>query len=189
MAPAGTSVSGFSSRTSSPNVCWIPRLVARAKPRLAPSCTSLIPGHRSRMCALDQVGRDGKLKQPDRLEVRREERTCRTERVVDVRVLQVSVAVSVEDVRGEVGGIRHHASASKDRSMNRALSKPELIPVDPEAVMKLSAIRLATARTAVLTWRERIEVEQRPVARASDALARQQCFRLRNEQRPVHDLA
>jgi hypothetical protein len=49
--PAGTDVSGLSSRIRGPNDCRMPRLFARANPRFAPASMTRTPLHRPRIAA------------------------------------------------------------------------------------------------------------------------------------------
>src|SRR3954465_6484180 len=68
--------------------------------------------------------------------------------------------------------------------MDRALDEPELIPVNPEAVVELSRVDLSANGAAMAIWRERIELEHRTVARAAATLSGEERLLAGNVERP-----
>ena len=72
--------------------------------------------------------------------------------------------------------LRHDPEPRQHGCMHGPLGEPELILVNPESIVQLAAISLPAGGATMLVWRERIEVEQRAVARTAATLAREQCF-------------
>ncbi len=129
---------------------------------------------------LEEVERDAEVQQPDRFEVRAEERARRPEHVVAIGVLEVALDPAIEDRAGE----RRQALVRHERAqrggVHRTLGEPELIPGDPGAVVPRALVRRVARRTPVQAREEGIERQLRAVAHAAAAVARQERLLPRN---------
>src|SRR5207249_2299725 len=98
---------------------------------------------------LDQIERDTELEKPDRFEIRRKKRPRRSERVIDVWIIQIAFRIRVEDRRREAESGGLNPDRPEQCPVNRTLRQPKLIPVDPEAVVQLAGKYLAAPRASV----------------------------------------
>jgi hypothetical protein len=131
-------------------------------------------GHRRRRGPLlQQVEGDAELHEPDRLEIRAEERPRWTEHVVGIGIGEVLHRPRLEQVRREHLARGVAEQHRQERRVHRALGEPELVPVEAEAIVLL-AVPLATASRTAMPLVERMIRKQRAVTLAAAATARQQ---------------
>src|SRR6185312_9332745 len=122
-----------------------------------------------------------------RLEIRAEEEPRRSEYVVAIRIGVVAIHVRVQDRGGKPGERPVDVERAQERRVYRALGQPQLIPVDPEPIVKLSRVHGAADAAPMRLGLERIELEQGAVSLAAASLAREQRFLGRHEQRAAAD--
>jgi hypothetical protein len=131
------------------------QLRARLDDALADRLAERVPA-----ALLEQVERDAELEQPDRLDVRAEKDARRSEDVIAIRVLQVTLGVPAEDAARQRGVARIATESVKQCRVHGTLGEPQLIPVEPEAVVQLAAVQPAADSATVLVWIERVELEE-----------------------------
>ena len=136
---------------------------------------------------LQQVEGHTELQQPDRFEVGAEERTRGPEHVVPVRVLEIGVGVLAQHVGGEFGvpGVAPHRE--QRRRVHGTFRQPEMVRVQPPAVVQLAVVHLPAARAPVLVRRPGIEAQRCAVAFADASRAREQRLLPRNRDRRGED--
>ena len=141
--------------------------------RLDYTCADLAAGCRLTGC-VQKVRCDAQLQQPDGLEIRAEENPRRPEHVVAVRIVRVALGIAMRDVACEPGVRRVPSEEVQQRGMHRAFGQPELIRVDPPAVMQIAAKDAVARRATVVVRRVRIEHELNAVVLAPSAGSRKQ---------------
>ena len=109
---------------------------------------------------VEQVGGDADLQQPDRLEIGAEKQPRGPKHVIDVRIRRVPLDVTIENRRREPSVFVAFPHRRQGRRVHRTFGEPELVPIDPEAILEFARVSRSAVRTPMLVRLERIELEQ-----------------------------
>ena len=128
---------------------------------------------------LEEVQCDDELQQPDRFQVRAEERARRSEYIVDVGIPKILLGKCIKECDGQRAALGVVGQYANERRVHHALGEPQLVPVHAKAIV-CRTFRLATTLGTEVPRVEWVEGQEGAIDRAAASFPAQHCLLARH---------